>query len=48
MADARAKSFALAAGVFGLDRITKWLVERYVSFTDDTKIIPGLFDIVHS
>jgi signal peptidase II len=48
MADRRRQSFALAAGVFGLDRVTKWLVERYVSFTDDTKIIPGLFDIVHS
>ena len=48
MADARLKSFALAAGVLGLDRVTKSLVERYVSFSADYKIIPGLFDIVHS
>jgi len=47
MADARWKSFALAAGVIGLDRVTKLLVERYVSLTADYKIIPGLFDIVH-
>ncbi len=46
--DARLKSFALAAGVFALDRVSKLLVETRVSFTDDIKIIPGLFDIVHS
>jgi signal peptidase II len=48
MPDARVKSFALSAGVFVVDRITKWLVERYVSVADDIKVIPGLFDIVHS
>jgi signal peptidase II len=48
MVDARLKSFALAMGVLGLDRLTKWLVERDVSFSADYKIIPGLFDIVHS
>jgi signal peptidase II len=47
-ADSRAKSFALAAAVFALDRATKLIVERSVSFSDDIKIIPGLFDIVHS
>jgi signal peptidase II len=47
MADARWKSFALAAGVIGVDRVTKWLVESYVSLTADYRIIPGLFDIVH-
>jgi signal peptidase II len=31
-----------------LDRATKVLVERRVSFADDIKVIPGLFDIVHS
>jgi signal peptidase II len=46
--DTRAKAFALAAGVFALDRATKLIVERRVSFSDDIKIIPGLFDIVHS
>ena len=44
---ARLKPFALAAGVFALDRVSKWLVERDVSLTADYKIIPGLFDIVH-
>ena len=48
MVDARLKSFALAVGVLGLDRLTKWLVERDVSLSADYKIIPGLFDIVHS
>jgi signal peptidase II len=47
MADRRRQSFALAVGVIVLDRVTKWLVESYVSFTADYKIIPGLFDIVH-
>jgi signal peptidase II len=47
-ADPRAKSFALAAAVFALDRATKLIVERSVSFSDDIKVIPGLFDIVHS
>jgi len=48
MADTRLKCLALAVGVFALDRITKWLVETRVSFSDDYKIVPGLFDIVHS
>ena len=48
MADARLKAFALAAGLFGLDRLSKMLVERYVSFSSDYSVIPGLFDIVHS
>jgi signal peptidase II len=46
--DARAKAFTLAAAVFAADRATKLLIERSVSFTDDIKIIPGFFDIVHS
>jgi signal peptidase II len=48
MVDARLKSFVLAVGVLGLDRLTKWLVERDVSSSADYKIVPGLFDIVHS
>src|SRR5580700_2934886 len=47
MVDRRRLSFALAVGVIALDRVTKWLVERYVSPAADYKIIPGLFDIVH-
>jgi signal peptidase II len=48
MRDPRLKCLALAVAFFGLDRLTKWWIERYVSFSDDVKIIPGLFDIVHS
>jgi len=48
MADARLKAYAAAAGIFALDRASKWIVERYVSFTDDFRVIPGLFDIVRS
>jgi signal peptidase II len=47
MVDARVKSLALAVGVLGLDRVTKLMVERYVSFSAAYRIIPGLFDIVH-
>ena len=47
MVDARVKSLALAVGVLGLDRVTKLMVERYVSFSAVYRIIPGLFDIVH-
>ena len=45
---ANATEYGLAAGVFTLDRATKLIVERSVSFSDDIKVIPGLFDIVHS
>jgi signal peptidase II len=48
MADARFKPYAAAAAVFALDRLTKWLVGARVSFTDTYKVIPGLFDIVHT
>lgn len=40
--------FAIAAAVFAFDRITKILVERSISFSDDIRIIPGFFDVVHS
>ncbi|HKE29216.1 MAG TPA: signal peptidase II [Bryobacteraceae bacterium] len=48
MPDLRLKAYSLAAGVFALDRLTKWLVERLVSFTDTHTVIPGFFDIVYS
>ena len=48
MADFRVRAFSVAAGIVALDRITKWMIERHVSFADDIKVIPGLFDIVHS
>jgi len=48
MSDLRLRAYSLAAAVFGLDRLTKWLVERLVSFTDTHTVIPGFFDIVYS
>ncbi|MGP8244813.1 MAG: signal peptidase II [Bryobacteraceae bacterium] len=48
MADARLKAYAAAGAIFALDRASKWIVERYVSFSDDYRVIPGLFDIVRS
>jgi signal peptidase II len=48
MADIRQKAFAAAAAVFAFDRATKWIVEKYVSFLDAYKVIPGFFEIVHS
>src|SRR5579862_5531824 len=48
MREARARVISLAVAVFVWDRLSKWLVERNVSFTDDFKVIPGLFDIVRS
>ncbi len=48
MPDPRVKAFALSAGVFALDRATKWLIETRVSALDDYNVIPGFFDIVHS
>lgn len=34
--------------VFAFDRLTKWVIERYVSFLDTHTVIPGFFQIVHS
>jgi signal peptidase II len=48
MRDARLKCVGLAAFIFALDRLTKWYVEQHISFSDDYKIIPGLFDMIHS
>ena len=48
MADARWKAYATAAGIFVLDRLTKWIIETRVSFFDTHKVIPGFFDIIHS
>ncbi|HTP88298.1 MAG TPA: signal peptidase II [Bryobacteraceae bacterium] len=48
MADLRWKAYGLAAAVIAIDRLTKWLVETYVSAMDTYRIIPGFFDIVHS
>jgi signal peptidase II len=48
MADLRVKAYGLATAVFGLDRLTKWIIEQRVSFFDTYKVIPGFFDIVRS
>jgi signal peptidase II len=48
MADPRLKAYGIAAGVFALDRLSKWIVETNVSAMDTVRVIPGLFNIVHS
>jgi signal peptidase II len=48
MADARFKAYSAALGVFALDRLTKWMIETWVSPFDSHSVIPGFFDIVHS
>ena len=40
--------FGLAVVVFALDRITKVLVESYVSVWDTYVVVPHLFNIIHS
>ena len=40
--------FAVAAGVFALDRSTKRLIENHVSVWDSYEVIPGFFNIVHT
>ena len=48
MADLRVKAYGIAAAVFALDRLSKWIVESNVSAMDTVRVIPGLFNIVHS
>ncbi len=48
MPDPRVKAYGTAAGVFALDRLSKWLIESNVSAMDTVQVIPGLFNIVHS
>src|SRR5215469_9388047 len=48
MNELRVKLYGAALGVFALDRLTKWLIETHVSFTDTYRVLPGFFDIVHS
>jgi signal peptidase II len=48
MADFRLKAYGLAAAVFALDRLSKWIIETRVSAFDVYQVIPGFFDIVHS
>ena len=44
----RLRAYLAAAAVFGLDRITKLLIERCVSESAAYRVIPGFFDIVRS
>ena len=48
MANARVKAYGTALGVLALDRLSKWIVESNVSVMDTVRVIPGLFNIVHS
>lgn len=44
----RALPFLIAAAVFMLDRITKWLIKMNVGAFDTHRIVPGFFNIVHA
>ena len=46
--DLRCKAYGMAAGVFVLDRLSKWIIETHVSFLDALRVIPGFFAIVHA
>ncbi len=50
MAEMPSRPFAygLAAGVFALDRLTKFIINARVSAQDTLTVIPGFFDIVNS
>jgi len=48
MLELRVKAYTAAVGVLAADRLSKWLVETYVSAMDTFHVIPGFFDIVHS
>ena len=40
--------FAIAFGVFALDRFTKSIIERLVTIWDAHVVIPGFFQIIHT
>lgn len=44
----RILAFLTAAGVFGLDRWSKWTIETHLGAYDTKTVIPGFFDIVRS
>ena len=48
MSDFRLKFYGLSAGVFALDRLTKWVIESRVSNVDILPVVPGFFDIIHA
>lgn len=40
--------FAIAVGVFVVDRFTKWMIERFMTMWDTRVVIPGFFQIIHT
>jgi len=46
--DPRLLAYAPGAGIFLLDRLTKWLIETQVSAGDTLVVIPGFFNIIHT
>src|SRR3954449_11380073 len=48
MVELRYKAYGLSGLVFVLDRVTKAIIESKLSFFDQYRVIPGLFDIVRS
>lgn len=37
----------VAAVIFGLDQLTKWLVLRWISFGEEITVIPGFFNLTY-
>lgn len=37
----------VAAVIFGLDQLTKWLVLRWISFGEEIMVIPGFFNLTY-
>ncbi len=44
----RTLPFVVAATVFTLDRITKWLIQTHLSLWEQLTVIPRFFNIVHA
>jgi signal peptidase II len=40
--------FLIAASVFLLDRLTKWIINTHVSAQETLRVIPGFFNVVHA
>lgn len=45
---ARWRAFRVAAGVFALDRLSKWLVEAHLPTGETCVLIPGFFNLVRT
>ena len=44
----RMGAVAIALGVFGADRWSKWMIERYLTRDSVIQVIPGFFNLVRS